>query len=194
MSLFTKIFKLKNEDIKKNIDISVQLFLGLIVIGCILKFMTIFIKDNSENSGMGRATASIWGYSLIILAFLGIIILKMQDIDYGYIKSIEAIPYYQYILIGIILFLIYINSTFSKQINKGYISENYMQWDIWNTIFIFFISLLMIFNYINNSFDLVSKNEGYDTIINKLIYFILFLTFIISIIQYIILQNFTVDT
>jgi hypothetical protein len=194
MSLFTKIFKLKNEDIKKNIDISVQLFLGLIVIGCILKFMTIFIKDNSENTGMGRATASIWGYSLIILAFLGIIILKMQDIDYGYIKSIEAIPYYQYILIGIILFLIYINSTFSKQINKGYISENYMQWDIWNTIFIFFISLLMIFNYINNSFDLVSKNEGYDTIINKLIYFILFLTFIISIIQYIILQNFTVDT
>jgi hypothetical protein len=156
--------------------------------------MTIFIKDNSENTGMGRATASIWGYSLIILAFLGIIILKMQDIDYGYIKSIEAIPYYQYILIGIILFLIYINSTFSKQINKGYISENYMQWDIWNTIFIFFISLLMIFNYINNSFDLVSKNEGYDTIINKLIYFILFLTFIISIIQYIILQNFTVDT
>ena len=194
MSLFTKIFKIKNEDIKKNIDISVQLFLGLIVIGCILKFMTIFIKDNSENTGMGRATASIWGYSLIILAFLGIIILKMQDIDYGYIKSIEAIPYYQYILIGIILFLIYINSTFSKQINKGYISENYMQWDIWNTIFIFFISLLMIFNYINNSFDLVSKNEGYDTIINKLIYFILFLTFIISIIQYIILQNFTVDT
>jgi hypothetical protein len=194
MSLFTKIFKLKNEDIKKNIDISVQLFLGLIVIGCILKFMTIFIKDNSENSGMGRATASIWGYSLIILAFLGIIILKMQDIDYGYIKSIEAIPYYQYILIGIILFLIYINSTFSKQINKGYISENYMQWDIWNTIFIFFISLLMIFNYINNSFDLVTKNEGYDTIINKLIYFILFLIFIISIIQYIILQNFTVDT
>ena len=194
MSLFTKIFKIKNEDIKKNIDISVQLFLGLIVIGCILKFMTIFIKDNSENTGMGRATASIWGYSIIILAFLGIIILKMQDIDYGYIKSIESIPYYQYILIGIILFLIYINSTFSKQINKGYISENYMQWDIWNTIFIFFISLLMIFNYINNSFDLVSKNEGYDTIINKLIYFILFLTFIISIIQYIILQNFTVDT
>ena len=194
MSLFTKIFKLKNEDIKKNIDISVQLFLGLIVIGCILKFMTIFIKDNSENTGMGRATASIWGYSLIILAFLGIIILKMQDIDYGYIKSIEAIPYYQYILIGIILFLIYINSTFSKQINKGYISENYMQWDIWNTIFILCISLLMIFNYVNNNFDLVKKNEGYDTIINKLIYFILFLTFIISIIQYIILQNFTVDT
>jgi hypothetical protein len=194
MSLFTKIFKLKNEDIKKNIDISVQLFLGLIVIGCILKFMTIFIKDNSENTGMGRATASIWGYSIIILAFLGIIILKMQDIDYGYIKSIEAIPYYQYILIGIILFLIYINSTFSKQINKGYISETYTQWDIWNTIFILSISLLMIFNYVNNNFDLVKKNEGYDTIINKLIYFILFLTFLISIIQYIILQNFTVDT
>ena len=82
MSSFTKIFKLKGEDITKNIDISVQLFLGLIVIGCILKFMTIFIKDNSENTGMGRATASIWGYSIIILAFLGIIILKMQDIDY----------------------------------------------------------------------------------------------------------------
>ena len=194
MSLFTKIFKIKNEDIKKNIDISVQLFLGLIVIGCILKFMTIFIKDNSENSGMGRATASIWGNMILILAFLGIIILKMQDIDYGYIKSIEAIPYYQYILIGIILFLIYINSTFSKQINKGYISETYTQWDMWNTIFILVISLLMIFNYINNSFDLVTKNEGFDTIINKLIYFILFLIFIISIIQYIILQNFTVDT
>jgi hypothetical protein len=194
MSSFTKIFKLKGEDITKNIDISVQLFLGLIVIGCILKFMTIFIKDNSENTGMGRATASIWGYSIIILAFLGIIILKMQDIDYGYIKSIESIPYYQYILIGIILFLIYINSTFSKQINKGYISETYMQWDIWNTIFILCISLLMIFNYVNNNFDLVKKNEGYDTIINKLIYFILFLTFLISIIQYIILQNFTVDT
>ena len=194
MSSFTKIFKLKGEDITKNIDISVQLFLGLIVIGCILKFMTIFIKDNSENTGMGRATASIWGYSIIILAFLGIIILKMQDIDYGYIKSIESIPYYQYILIGIILFLIYINSTFSKQINKGYISEAYTQWDIWNTIFILSISLLMIFNYVNNNFDLVKKNEGYDTIINKLIYFILFLTFLISIIQYIILQNFTVDT
>ena len=69
-----------------------------------------------------------------------------------------------------------------------------MQWDIWNTIFILCISLLMIFNYVNNNFDLVKKNEGYDTIINKLIYFILFLTFLISIIQYIILQNFTVDT
>ena len=47
---------------------------------------------------------------------------------------------------------------------------------------------------VNNKFSNGNSSKPQnDVIINKLIYFILFISFIISIIQYIILQNFTVD-
>ena len=188
------VFQLSSKDNLTKLDMSVQLFMGLIIVGCVIKFGTLFIQDNPNNNGIGRATASIWGYSIIILSFLGIIILKLQDTDYGFLKSVEKIQYYQYILIGIIIFLIYLNTTYLKQINKGDISDKYLQWDTWNTIFILCISLLMIFNYVNNKFSNGNSSKPQnDVIINKLIYFILFISFIISIIQYIILQNFTVD-
>ena len=130
------VFQLSSKDNITKLDMSIQLFMGLIIVGCVIKFGTLFIQDNPNNNGIGRATASIWGYSIIILSFLGIIILKLQDTDYGFIKSIERIENYQYILIGIIIFLIFLNAKYLKQINKGNISEKYLIFPSFLLVFI----------------------------------------------------------
>ena len=89
---------------------------------------------------------------------------------------------------AIILWTLYLNVTYFKEINKHLTPPNYSYWNLWNTVFILFISGFIIFD------EIIKEDKIKDPKIVKItIGFILFLMFIITGIQHTILQNFTVD-
>ncbi len=174
----------------KDLDISKKFFIGLIVIGCLIKLLiSNFNNPNSEGS-IGDATGTIWGYSLVLFAILGIVILKIDNTKPNFNNQVLDLPWYLFVLSGMILWIIYLNAEYFKEINKNHIPPQYYMWNNWSTLFILIISFLMLINLNNETLTEPSDN---DRIMNLLIGFVLFINFIITGIQQTILQNFSVD-
>jgi hypothetical protein len=185
---------IKNFLYSSNIDISTRLFIGLILLGCIIKLLTSIVDQSGIDGGIGEATGTIWGYFIILFSVLGLVIIKLdssRDSTTQIINNEVGIPWYLYGLCGIVILVIYLNITYYKVINQKNVPPSYLSWNWWSTVFIFFITILMIGDLTNTESRKGSSST--KSIFTLLITFILFLNFIITGIQQTILQNFTVD-
>jgi hypothetical protein len=178
-----------NKDTKKNKDVTIatQFFIGLIIVGCIIKLLS---NTLSGTPGFSPASGTIWGYLLVLCSILGFIILTVDTTTDITIKQFN-IPWYLFVLIGIILWVLYLNISFYKQINRNNIPPVYTMWDSWSSVFIIMITLLILIQYNSETVDTSQDNN--KKIFNVLLGFILFLNIIIVGIQHTILQNFSVD-
>jgi hypothetical protein len=186
-NLYIKQIYDKETKTNKDVSIATQFFIGLIIVGCIIKLLS---NSLSGASGFSAASGTIWGYLLVLCAILGFIILTVDTTTDNTIKQFN-IPWYLFGLIGIILWVLYLNISFYKQINRNNIPPVYNMWDSWSTIFIIMITLIILIQYNSESVNNTSDNN--KKIFNVLIGFILFLNIIIVGIQHTILQNFSVD-
>ena len=172
VSEYTKI------QLRREIDMSEQFFIGLIIIGCIIKLLTAGLNMSSStnnNAGINGASGTIWGYFLILFAIL------------------VKVPWYFYVLIGIITWVLSLNIMYYKQISKNNIPISYYTWDIWSSVFIIIVTCIIVFRKMINEEDLEPNNTKFIKFINISIGIILFLNIIIIGIQNIILQHFSVD-
>jgi hypothetical protein len=176
---------------------SEQFFIGLIIIGCTIKLLTAGLNMNSatsNNSGINGASGTIWGYFLILFAILGYILISIDNNNVDFTKQLyKAVPFYFYVLIGIIAWVLSLNITYYNQISKNNIPASYYTWDIWSSIFIIIVTCIIVFRKMIKEDDIPSNNTKFITFINISIGIILFLNIIIIGIQNIILQHFSVD-
>ncbi len=182
----------------KEITLSHRLFAGLIFIGLFIKMLSSLINKTTTTSpsAIGEATGTIWGYGIVLISLLGLVILKLDNTQSPN-KQFKNIPFSLYILAGIILWIIAMNSMHYKAINKKTIPPTYFTWSKWSTLFIFMISLLIM---IQLSVDTIKTTSKYAKIfaenlktINIYAGLILFLNLLITAIMWIIIQNFSVD-
>jgi hypothetical protein len=166
-----------------------KFFIGLIFIGIIIKLLGSVGVDS-----LGQATASIWGYNVILFALIGIMILKLDTSEYIFTKQIKNIPIYIFVLTVLIVWVIILNIKFYKIINKKQLPTEYYTWNNWSTYILLSIIIIITFvlysNQINKSGIL---SDSFDADVSTFLYFILFINFIIIGIQNTILQNFTVE-
>ena len=181
----------------KDLSLVQLLFGGLIMIGLLIKWLSSLLTGTT--SPLGEATATIWGYSIILFSLLGLVIIQL-DSNNEPIKQLSEVPFSVYILSVIVLWIIILNIIYGKYINKKTIPTTYAFWNIWSTVFIGFITILILVQYYAG----LASNVG--SILNTTIFtkdnlrklnvylgFILFLNVLIIGIQTVILSSFRVD-
>jgi len=188
--------KILNGEILKESKLTSQLFTSFIVIGIVTHLF--FSNIYSSYGNYGPATSLIWGYSIILFSMFGIIFLSQVN-DSAANLNLKMIQVDDIILMVLILWLISLNSKFSKKINTKKVPTNFYNYSFWSTILIalelvIFIIKMTISN--NGSLgleDIFGNNKNIMANINFISYLLLTLIFILIIIQQIILDNFSVD-
>lgn len=173
----------------ESIALADKFFIGLIFIGIIIKLL-----GSIGVESLGQATASLWGYNVILFALIGIMILKLDTSEYMFMKQIKNIPLYLLILAVLIVWVIILNVRFYNDINTNNLPSEYYSWNNWSTYTLLFMIIIITSVFYNKQMSaspVVSTTVEHDS--STLLYFILFINFIIVGIQNTILQNFTVD-
>lgn len=180
----------------KELTLSHRLFAGLIFIGLFIKLLSSFINKTTTTSPslIGEATGTIWGYGIVLFSLLGLVILKLDNTQSPN-KQFMNIPFSLYILAGIILWVIAMNSMHYRAINKKTIPPSYFTWSKWSSLFILFITILIMIQFSVDNIPGKNAKMFKDNIKTINIYagLILFLNVLITAIQWIIIQNFSVD-
>lgn len=178
-----------------DVGIAESFFAMLLIIGISIK-----ILGNIGLTIIGQATSTIWGYTVVLFALLGIIILKFDTTQVDFFDQIKEIPKYMFWLIVLIIWVLSLNIKYYEVINKQKVPPEFNMWNNWSTWSLLIITITIPFTFmlkktryfaekIKSSYIL--KNSEQDLI--TIIYFILLIVFIIIGIQNIILQNFSVD-
>lgn len=188
--------KIFNGEIIKEAKLTSQLFTSFIVIGIITHLF--FSNIYSSYGNYGPATSLIWGYSIILFSMFSIIFLSQIN-DSASNLNLKAIQVDDIILMVFLVWLISLNSKFSRKINTRKVPTNFYNYSFWSTVLIaleliIFILKMTIANDNSASIgNMINNNKNLMNNINFISYLILTLIFILIIIQQIILDNFSVD-
>ena len=155
-----------------NADKGQQLFFGIVFVGLLVKILMGFAAP---------ATALIWGYFIIIFAIIGLVFLQV-DPEKNTMDALKKL--FQPLLLLIIILLWNISLTFRyfKVINKKTVPKQYFMWSGFATILITAIIIISILSY------LVKESS-----LSVYSYVLLILNLIVTAIQQVILDSFTVD-
>ena len=149
-----------------------QIFFGFIFVGLIIKIGLGFASS---------ATALLWGYFIIIFSIIGLIFLKI-DPTKNNLSALKLLYHPLLLLIIILLWNISINLRFYDQINEQRVPKQYFMWSWFSTILIIAIISISILGYLQKQ-DVFSFYG----------YILLAFNLIITAIQQIVLESFTVD-
>ena len=150
-----------------------QIFFGFIFVGLLIKVGLSFVA---------AATALLWGYFIIIFSIIGLVFLKV-DPTKNNISAVKLLFKPLLLLIIILLWNISITLRFYNEINKQSVPSQYFMWSWFSTILITSIIVISILGYVaqqENAFILYS-------------YILLIFNFIVTAIQQVVLESFTVD-
>jgi hypothetical protein len=144
-----------------NVQLAQWLFFGFILVGIIIKLMSFNIhtdltqyQNDPTIKTVGPATGSIWGYSIILFATLGLIFISVNPEKEGF-EQIGNIPLSLYAIVIILLWSIILNFRFYNKINTTPVMpKQYKIWANWSTVVIIVLCLLCILEYI---IDTVNK-------------------------------------
>jgi hypothetical protein len=173
----------------KELILADKFFIGLIFIGVLIKLLgSIGIES------LGQATASLWGYNVVLFGLIGIMILKLDTSEYIFTKQIQHIPLYVFVLTILIVWVIILNVNFYTIINKKQLPTEYYTWNNWSTYILLIVIIIITFVLYATQIKVSPiLSDTFDSDISTILYFILFINFIIVGIQNTILQNFSVE-
>ena len=173
----------------KELVLADKFFIGLIFIGIIIKLL-----GSIGVESLGQATASLWGYNVVLFGLIGIMILKLDTSEYIFTKQIKDIPLYLFVLSILIVWVIILNVRFYKIINKKELPTEYYTWNKLSTYILLIVIIIITFVFYANQIKTNPiLSNTYDSDISTILYFVLFINFIIVGIQNTILQNFSVE-
>jgi hypothetical protein len=140
---------------RSNIKYDVNIMYGFTLVGILIK---LFLGNNNSIDGnSGHATTTIWGYGTVILSLIGILLISFsfatnntdgtQSGLFDFIKKLINVSLPTIVMILLLAWLIVLNATYYKKINKGNISAEYYQYSnissflILSQLIVLFISL-----------------------------------------------------
>lgn len=140
----------------------ITLLMLFCLVGVIVK---LFIgQTHSSDGSYGPASASIWGYGVVALSVLSLIMItftlasKMLPKDtnpenWGIAKIliINSLP--GLLLFGVLTWLITLNATYYKQINEGHVATEYAQFSTMSTIMVI-LQTLALFKYLMDDYKI----------------------------------------
>lgn len=158
--------------LKNNTGYDIAILSGLAIIGIIVKFA---FQKTSKTGIDGPATASIWGYGIIIISLIGMLFVtfslatkeKMNQSAFELFKNILTSSMPVLFIIMLVLWSIFINITYKEQINKGSVSKDYTTFGYVSTALLV-IQLMTIFKYLRDTISINNSSESkYKNILSE---------------------------
>ena len=140
----------------------ITLLMLFCLVGVIVK---LFIgQTHSSDGSYGPASASIWGYGVVALSVLSLIMItftlasKMLPKDtnpenWGIAKILIVNSLPGLLLFGVLTWLITLNATYYKQINEGHVATEYAQFSTMSSIMVI-LQILALFKYLMDDYKI----------------------------------------
>jgi hypothetical protein len=174
-----------------------------------------FSGSPSSDGSTGPASATVWGYGLVVLAIFGILVInfalasqmQMQSRvlagKWDFFKGLMSESFPSLFTLIILVWLIVMNINYYTRINKGQVSTEFYRFSNAATLLLI-LQLFVLFKYLNNRFKLsASKLNGNKTMEDSaqdlndrfafVIYFTTLLIGIVTAIMNITLEFFSTD-
>ena len=149
-----------------------KIFYGFIAVGIIIKISLSFTA---------AASALLWGYFIIVFSIIGLIFLRV-DTTKDNMTALKPLFEPLLLLIIVLLWNISLNLRFFDEINANSVPSQYFMWSWFSTMLIISIISISILGF--NQEDSLFTFYGYILLVFNLI---------VTAIQQIVLENFTVD-
>lgn len=149
-----------------------QIFFGFIAVGLIVKLGLSFA---------GAASALLWGYFIIVFSIIGLVFLRV-DTTKDNMTALKPLFEPLLLLIIVLLWNISLNLRFYDEINANTVPNQYYMWSWFSTILIISIISVSILGYLQE--DALFTFYGYILLVFNLI---------VTAVQQIVLESFTVD-
>jgi hypothetical protein len=175
---------IKNWQLITDKNMNILILFGLIFAGIFIK---LFLGNNtSENSG--QASSTIWGYGLTTIALFTLMFTILSSNNGNILELIfkNGLPIFA--LIIILIYIISINFTYFKILNKNFVPNEFHTYSTISSILILF-QLFILYRFANS---LINKSNSNSNILN-LTWVFSIINFIIAVIMNIILKYFTTD-
>jgi hypothetical protein len=142
-------------------------------VGIIIK---LFIgQEKSSDGSYGPASASIWGYGLVALCVLSMIMITFtlatknnlgEKDNSKIIKVLIVSSLPGLLLFGVLVWLIVLNSSYYKKINEGKLAVEYSQFSTMSTIMVI-LQLLALFKYLIDDYKINQGGPSNNESLNK---------------------------
>ena len=181
-------------------DFAIMLFIAFV--GILIKIM--FENTSLKNSNVGTASASIIGYSLVIISvisllFVQIALAKGDSFDESFLPFISKMVFSSMpalLMLMITMWMLYLHFNYYERINSGNLTRDYYTASFISSILQIF-QLIILFKYFSSSVKNVSEDNSYTAALESNITSITYLLTITNImfvgIINIILQFFSTD-
>ena len=182
-----------------NVQLVEWLLFGFIVVGIIIKSITFGIYTNltpqdiaAGASPVGPATGTIWGYSVVLFAAMGLVFVSVNP-QKNNMEQLKEIPISLFAIVILLMWSIVLNFRFYEKINTTRIMPyNYELWNTWSLITVMMLCFFAVIEYLTNTIN-HGKYKGFKGQI-KVYSLVVFFTGVIVVgIQDSILNNFLVD-
>jgi len=180
------------EKIIKEQSLSVNIFTAFTMIGILSAafFTTTTSIQDTVHGLYGPASIVIWSYLTALISLGCILLIKnINNSDYAFSKTTSINGLFT---IFLMIWIVTINLNHFKNINMNVVPKQYFDYSGWSYFLLFIQSTFLFFTLDNNS----SNIEEYRPAINRISILnniITFLSFILVLIQQIILDKFSVD-
>jgi hypothetical protein len=187
--------KLMNNKIINDADLASKIFTSFIFIGIFTNiFFNSFDIYDKKDGSYGQASISIWSYGIILISLFCILMFKSILDTNGMINNMSSTSYNipMLILVIYLFWLISINMNHFEKINSKKIPPSYYTYNNLTMVLLLFQILFYIYSTIEGSANTI-VDKDFMKKINFLHYILIFLNFILIMVQQLILDNFSVD-
>ena len=182
-----KIFKSENN------TMTTQILFAFIFIALFSKLIFSSIQSYDDTGSHGSASINIMSFSIILISVLSIVF--MNAINNDSLNGILSDPKHSGYLVALTVYLcwmISINVKHYTRINLQQVPSNYFLYSNLSILVIAGQSLFfMIYSFLKD--NLLKSNKALITRLDFIHYILIFLNFLLILIQQIILDNFSVD-
>lgn len=194
-----------------NTEYDIHNMIGFSTVGILIK---LFFGSQTEDGSSGPASASIWGYGVVVLAILSILVIfislaskitSIQDYDvFKFLKTLVKYTLPSLLTLIVLIWLITVNVIYFKRINQGKVADEYYSYSTITTFIVIF-QIIALFKYLTDNLstinsqisrDVVTGNDSFNISNDKMAYvtyFLTFLNFLFIGIMTIVLEFFSTD-
>jgi len=194
-----------------NTEYDMHNMIGFSIVGILIK---LFFGSNTEDGSSGPASASIWGYGVIVLAIISVLVIfislasTITNIEkfnvFGFLKTLVKYTFPSLLTLIVLIWLITLNVIYFKRINQGKVADEYYTYSTITTFIVIF-QIITLFKYLNDNLPSINTQISADAASGKgsfiiandsmayATYFFTFLNFIFIGIMTIVLEFFSTD-
>jgi len=176
-----------------NTEYDIHNMIGFSTVGILIK---LFFGSQTEDGSSGPASASIWGYGVVVLAIISILVIfislasKITSIEnydvFTFLKTLVKYTLPSLLTLIVLIWLITVNVIYFKRINQGRVANEYYSYSTITTLIVIF-QIIALFKYLTDNLstinsqisrDVASGNNSFNISNDKMAYVTYFLTFL----------------